>query len=300
MKKQRIAVVGCGNVGASAVHAVQHAPDMELVGIVEREEVCQCQASKYNCPMVDCVSKLDKPDGVLLAVPSTLVPQIAPGYLHQGIATADSFDIHGQPVLDLLDTLGKAAKAGNVQSVSSAGWDPGADSLVRAIFLAMVPQGLTHTNFGPGVSMGHTVAVKNCAGVQDAISITIPLGRGIHQREVYVQLDPGADFEHVKQQICTDPYFVNDKTTVTQVPDISSLVDLGHGVSLQRKGVSSGVHNQRLEFTSQITNPAVTAQIMVSALRAVLKQDPGSYLMLDLPLLDYLPGERIQLIKELC
>jgi len=98
----------------------------------------------------------------------------------------------------------------------------------------------------------------------------------------------------------SDPYFAKDKTNVFQVADVSALLDMGHGVSLQRRGVSSGVHNQELTFTSRITNPSVTAQVMVAALRAVLKQKPGSYVMLDLPLLDFLPGERSALIKELC
>lgn len=300
MTKYRVAVVGCGNVGAYAVQAVKHAPDLELVGIIERPQLCETLGKFHTCPVVDCISKVDKPHGVVLAIPSTLVPSVAPDYLKQGIATSDSFDIHGQPMLDTLATLDVAAKEGNVASVSAAGWDPGTDSLIRAIFNVMAPQGLTHTNFGPGMSMGHTVAVKKFPGVKDALSMTIPVGRGIHQREVYVELEPGVEFEQVKELICSDPYFIKDKTTVIQVQDVSSLLDVGHGVSLQRRGVSCGVHNQYLEFTSRITNPAVTAQVMVSALRAVLKQQPGAYVMLDLPLLDFLPGERQQLIKELC
>jgi diaminopimelate dehydrogenase len=117
---------------------------------------------------------------------------------------------------------------------------------------------------------------------------------------VYVELEPGADFRQIEEQIRSDPYFVKDKTTVIQVQDVSSLLDVGHGVFLERRGVASGVHNQYFEFTSKITNPAVTAQVMVAALRAVLRQKPGSYVMLELPLLDFLPGERSQLIRDLC
>lgn len=300
MAKIKVAVVGCGNVGAHAVQAVKNAPDMELVGIVERAELCASLAKTYTCPVVDCISKVDRPHGVVLAIPSTLVPVVAPNYLRQGIATSDSYDVHGQPMLDTLAVLAAAAKEGQVASVSAAGWDPGTDSLIRAIFQIMAPQGITHTNFGPGMSMGHTVAVKKFPGVRDALSMTIPVGRGVHQREVYVELEPGADFEEIERQICSDPYFVKDKTTVIQVQDVSSLLDVGHGVSLQRRGVASGVHNQYFEYTSKITNPAVTAQVMVSSLRAVLKQKPGAYVLLDLPLLDFLPGEREQLIKALC
>lgn len=273
---------------------------MELVGIVEREDLCPSLAKVYTCPVVDCVSKVEKPQGVVLAIPSTLIPVIAPTYLKQGIAVSDSYDIHGQAMLDLLADLEPVACQGGVASVSAAGWDPGTDSLVRAIFKMMAPQGITHTNFGPGMSMGHTVAVKKFPGVRDALSMTIPMGRGIHQREVYVELEPGADFVALKEQITCDPYFINDSTTVTQVADVSVLLDVGHGAHISRRGVASGVHNQQLDFSSRITNPAVTAQVLVCSLRAALRQKPGAYVLLDLPLLDFLPGERGQLIKELC
>lgn len=300
MIKFKVAVVGCGNVGAHAIQAVSNAPDMELVGIVEVASLCPTLAETYSCPVADCISKVDRPHGVILAIPSTLIPAVAPEYLRQGIATSDSYDVHGQPMLDTLATLDVAAKEGQVASVSAAGWDPGTDSLIRAIFRVMAPQGITHTSFGPGMSMGHTVAVKNYPGVRDALAMTIPAGRGVHQREVYVELEPGTDLKTIEGQICSDPYFIKDKTTVTQVQDVSSLLDMGHGVSLQRRGVASGVHNQQFEFTSNITNPAVTAQVMVSSLRAALKQKPGAYVLLDLPLLDFLPGDRQQLIRELC
>ena len=300
MSKHKIAVVGCGNVGANAVQAIIDAPDMELVGIVERTHLCEALAKLYNCPVVDCISKLPKPDGAVLAIPSTLIPVVAPDYLSQGIATSDSYDIHGQPLLDLLDTLKSAAREGRTAAICGAGWDPGTDSTIRAIFEIMVPQGITHTNFGPGMSMGHTVAVKKFSGVKDALSMTIPLGRGVHKREVYVELETGVDFEEIRRQVFSDPYFCKDKTTVTQVDDVSSLLDMGHGVNLQRRGVSSGVHNQFLEFNSRVSNPAVTAQVMVSALRAALKQQPGSYIMLDIPLVDFLPVSREQAIMKLC
>ena len=35
--------------------------------------------------------------------------------------------------------------------------------------------------------MGHSVAVKAIEGVKDALSITIPVGTGIHRRMVYVE-----------------------------------------------------------------------------------------------------------------
>ena len=82
-----------------------------------------------------------------------------------GINTVDSFDIH-TGIADLRRSLDSVAKAHNAVSVISAGWDPGSDSVVRALLEAMVPKGITYTNFGPGMSMGHTVAVKAIEGVK--------------------------------------------------------------------------------------------------------------------------------------
>lgn len=96
--------------------------------------------------------------------------------------------------------------------------------------------------------MGHSVAVRAIAGVKDALSMTIPVGTGIHRRMVYVELEEGADFKTVEAAIKSDAYFVNDETHVIQVPCVDDLNDVGHGVNLVRKGVSGKTHNQLFEF----------------------------------------------------
>ena len=75
---------------------------------------------------------------------------------------------------------------------------------------ACAPKGITYTNFGPGMSMGHTVAVKAVEGVKAALSMTIPLGTGIHRRMVYIELKDGYKFEEVAKAIKNDAYFIND------------------------------------------------------------------------------------------
>ena len=49
----------------------------------------------------------------------------------------------------------------------------------------------------------------------------------------------------------------------------------------------------------KINNPALTAQILVSVARASLKQKPGAYTMIELPVIDLLYGEREALIRRL-
>ena len=84
-----------------------------------------------------------------------------------------------------------------------------------------------------------------------------------------------------------------------QVESVKALQDMGHGVNLTRKGVSGKTHDQLFEFNMSINNPALTGQIMVSSARAALRQQPGAYTMIEIPLIDYLCGDKEQLVKAL-
>lgn len=210
----------------------------------------------------------------------------------------DSFDIHTQ-IWQLHCELDKAAKISGAVSVISAGWDPGSDSVVRALLEACAPKGITDTNFGPGMSMGHSVAAKGKPGVKNALSMTIPLGTGIHRRNVYIELEDGYDFEQVKASILEDDYFKHDETHIFAVPSVDALMDKGHGVNLVRKGVSGTTHNQLFEFNMKINNPALTSQVMVACARASVVQAPGCYVLPQLPMMDLLPGTLEEKIKRL-
>jgi len=149
------------------------------------------------------------------------------------------------------------------------------------------------------MSMGHSVAAKSKEGVKKALSMTIPTGTGVHRRMVYVELEEGADFSKVEQAILKDDYFAKDQTIVQQVPSVDALSDMGHGVLMERKGVSGRTQNQLFEFRMKINNPALTAQILVSCARACTKQRPGAYTMPEIAVMDLLPGCRETLIKTL-
>ena len=297
MKKIRAAIVGYGNIGKYVLEALEAAPDFEVAGIIRRNpNDIPDELKAYT--VTDSITKLDKVDVAVLATPTRSVEEHAKEILALGINTVDSFDIHGG-IVDLRRSLDAVAKAHNTVAVISAGWDPGSDSVVRTLLEAIAPKGITYTNFGPGMSMGHTVAVKAIEGVKAALSMTIPTGTGIHRRMVYIELNDGYEFDKVAAAIKADPYFVNDETHVKLVPSVDALLDMGHGVNLTRKGVSGKTQNQLFEFNMRINNPALTAQVLVCVARAAMRQQPGCYTMVEIPVIDLLPGGREEWIAHL-
>ena len=282
----KVAILGYGNIGKYAEEAVISAPDMALAGIYHHR---------------DDLEAIDA-DVVLLCTPTRAVEQFASFFAQRGICTVDSFDIHNQ-IYALRSHLMPLCVANKCVSIISAGWDPGSDSMIRALLLALAPKGITYTNFGPGRSMGHSVAAKAIDGVKDALSMTIPLGTGVHRRMVYVELEDGADFKTVEAAILADDYFAHDETHVIAVPDVDALNNVAHGVNLVRSGVSGATHNQRFEFNMTINNPALTAQMMVNSARAAYRmQQRGQYgakTMIELAPIDLLPGTEQELIESL-
>lgn len=297
-KKIRAAVVGYGNIGKYALQALEAAPDFEVAGIVRRQGAENCPEELAHYAVVKDIRELNDVDVAILATPTRSVEAYAKDILALGIHTVDSFDIHTQ-IVDLRRSLDAVTKEHGTVSIISAGWDPGSDSVVRTLLQAIAPKGITYTNFGPGMSMGHTVAVKAIEGVKKALSMTIPTGTGIHRRMVYIELEEGYDLATVAAAIKADPYFASDETHVNLVSSVDEVIDMGHGVNLTRKGVSGTTQNQLFEFNMRINNPALTGQVLVCAARATMQQRPGCYTMIEVPVIDLLPGDREENIRHL-
>ena len=298
MKKIRAAVVGYGNIGKYTVEALEASEDFEIAGIVRRQGAENRPAELAAYDVVKDITELHDVDVAILATPTRSCEEYAKKILPLGINTVDSFDIHTS-ILDYRAALMPVCKASGTVAIISAGWDPGSDSIVRTLMESLAPKGLSYTNFGPGMSMGHSVCVRSKAGVKNALSMTIPKGEGIHRRMVYVELEEGASLEEVTAAIKADPYFASDETHVFAVPSVDAVRDMGHGVNLVRKGVSGKTQNQRIEFNMSINNPALTAQVLVNVARASLRQQPGCYTMIEVPVIDMLPGDRESLIAHL-
>ena len=286
---KNIAIMGAGNVGIYAAQAVLAAEDMRLCGFIRRQE--DAVEGFLNVPVAASAERLPVlPDGVIICTPSRRSAAAAKYLLSMGVNTVDACDLH-EELPCIRRELHEAAMRGGAVAITGAGWDPGLDSAVRALMVAALPCGVTHTQFGVGVSMGHSAAAKAVAGVSDAVAVTIPAGGDRHARRVYTVLKPGADPAVVEHAILHDGYFEHDETQVVFVDDIAPYKSRAHGVKIVREGLFFGEPNQKIAFEMSINNPAATAQIMLAALRASFRRRPGCYLLPELSPAELFGGE---------
>jgi len=297
MRKINVAIIGWGNVGRGCKRAINESDDMRLVGVVRRPaSLYKNREELKDTVVVSDISELkNKPEVVLLCIPSREVPVQTKMYQEMGYCTVDSYDEHEKiPALKKSDDI--SAKATNTVSIVSAGWDPGTDSIVRALMKMVSMTGRTTTTFGGeegGRSMGHTAAVKAISGVVDAVSLTLANGRGAQKRRVYVQSDDQSHEKSIEMAIKKDPYFVNDPTEVLFVPDINKYNTLHHEGEVERTAQEV---NQK--YTVEGINPEFTGNVMVASARAAINAKSrgyyGAYTLLELPLIDFLTGETLE------
>ena len=306
MKKIPVMLHGFGNIGRMALRAVEASPDLECLGVVRgRARPGAADPDLRGAPdfrhFDELVASRGRPEVAILCAPTRLVPEIAERYLAAGLHTIDSFDIHAE-IPALLEKLSARAVQAGRAAVVAAGWDPGTDSVLRALFEAMVPVGATFTNFGRGRSLGHSAAVRAADGVADAISLTLPLGGGRHARLACILPEPGASREAIEAQVRKDPYFTHDPLEIRFVDsaaELASAADHSHGVRMERTGASSSASNQQLTFDMRIDNPALTGQVLAAAARAAVGLKPGAYTLIDIPPVMLLPGDRMGHIARL-
>ncbi|ACC98601.1 Semialdehyde dehydrogenase [Elusimicrobium minutum Pei191] len=289
--KSKVAVVGLGNTGLYAIKALAKSGDLECAGVIRRAAGAEIIEGVKQYNNIDEMPV--KPEVVILCLPSKNMPETAGYYLSKGISVVDSFDIHSE-VYNTVNKLDKTAKANNAAAVVSAGWDPGSDSMIRAVFKALDPHYPIYTNFGPGMSMGHSVVAKSVKGVKDAVSITLPLEKGKHKRLVYVELDGSQTKEQVYDNMRADDYFAHDPLEIEVVPKAADYKDASHGGNVHMEG-----DEITADFKMTVNNPKTTAHVLVACARAALRIPPGAYTVIDLPLVTLLEGTREENIKKL-
>lgn len=323
-KKIRVAINGYGNLGRAVESAVEHSEDMELVAIFTRRDPATLETQ--FAPAVAIEKAPEYVDQVDVCVncggsATDLVEQGA--QFAAWFNTVDSYDNHSN-IPSYFASMDEASRASDHVSVISTGWDPGLFSLNRLMAEAVLPQGATTTFWGPGVSQGHSQAVRRVEGVADAVQYTVPVEaakervrsgekvelstREKHVRQVFVVAEEGADRDAIRETIVNMPaYFADYDTTVKFITAEELKRDhsgMPHGGEVIRAGETSPGTNQAISYSLALeSNPEFTGAMVTATARAAVRLYEagvrGAATVFDIPPAYYSPKSAEQLRREL-
>lgn len=293
MKKVRIGIVGYGNLGKGVEAAIMQNPDMELVAVFSRRDPSSVKPATPGIPVVsysDAAKFKGKVDVMIMCGGSATdlaeqTPEIAAMF-----NTIDSFDTHAR-INDYFRKVNDSALPSNHVSIISVGWDPGMFSINRLYSNCILPSGKDYTFWGPGVSQGHSDAIRRIKGVKNARQYTLPVESAVesvrnglnpdlstrekHTRLCYVVAEEGADLQRIEKEIVTMPnYFSDYDTTVKFISESEFAKEhagMPHGGFVIRSGFT-GLRNERkeiIEYSLKLdSNPEFTSSVLIAYARA--------------------------------
>jgi diaminopimelate dehydrogenase len=287
----RVGIVGYGNLGRGVEWALEQNPDLALAGIFTRREPGSIAPRTAGTPvyrMEELDRFRDRLDVLILCGGSRDDLPVQSPALAAGFNIVDSFDTHAR-IPEHFAAVDAAARGGGHTAVIAAGWDPGIFSLGRVFGEAFLPAGATYTFWGPGLSQGHSDAIRRVPGVKLGVQYTLPseaamarvragerpelATREKHTRSCYVVLEEGADPAAVERAIRTMPhYFADYDTTVTFIGEEEFRRDHGkmpHGGFVIRSGTTGAGTEQLFELRLALeSNPEFTGSVLVAYARA--------------------------------
>ncbi len=323
----RIGILGYGNLGKGTELAVKDNADMELVAIFTRRNPEDLK-TVTDVPVInikEIENWKDKIDVMILCGGSaTDLPEQGPRYAEM-FNVIDSFDTHAK-IPEYYSLVNESAKKGNNVAIISVGWDPGLFSVNRLYAEAILPQGNTYTFWGPGVSQGHSDAIRRIAGVKNAVQYTIPkeeamevvregnnpdyTAREKHLRECFVVLEEGAEAEKIEKEIKEMPNYFADYDTIVHFISEEELKKnhstMPHGGFVIRSG-NTGLNNetkQIIEYSLKLeSNPEFTSSVLLAYARAAYrlaqKGESGAKTVFDIPPVMLSPKTSEELIREI-
>lgn len=291
MQKINVAIVGYGNLGKSLETLLLKDERYNLVCIFSRRKIL---AKVPVEPLANLQNYKEKVDFLFMCGGSKSDIENQVLSFCKDFNTIDSFDNHNHIKL-YLENLNKKCKSYKHVAVCCVGWDPGIFSLMRILFDSI--QGNAYTFWGKGISQGHSQAIRNIEGVNDAIQYTLPNKKIIKQiksgilpnkdsksfHNRYCLVVANKNMSKIKQSIINMPdYFEGYKTTVKFVDQQTldkhkNLFHAGEVITL------NDVMNFKLKLDS---NPNFTAKVMASygiALQSLINSKKyGAYSILDI------------------
>jgi len=263
MKKIRIGIVGFGNLGKACKELIEQSEEFELVAVFSRRAVQGTVAfdkietfkDKIDVMLVCVASKEDAPK---------IVPEVAKTF-----NTVDSFDTHTKITEYIVDIKkawiaasqelrstvvdGRSTPRNDKVAIVAAGWDPGLMSVIRMYFSAFIPQGPTQSFWGPGVSLGHSNALRQIDGVRDAVQFTVPAKNVMKKAARGVKIE--SNKRHVR--VCLIVATRADRARIRQ--EILGMLDYFAGQVVKVKFVSQAAFNKKFRDRTEHAGAVISA-----------------------------------------
>jgi diaminopimelate dehydrogenase len=294
--KIKVGIVGYGNVGKGVELAVGQNSDMILSAILTRRDPEKIVPKSSSTKVLhidkakDLIGSLDVV--VLCGGSATDLVEQGPHFA-QYFNIVDSFDTHAK-IPGYFDAINNAASRNKNIAIISTGWDPGLFSLLRVVQNSCVPNGKTYTFWGPGISQGHSDAIRRIKGVKDARQYTVPVDSALnkvrsglnpdlstrdkHTRQCYVVLedDTAKERSRVESEIKNMPnYFAEYNTIVNFISKEELLAKhskMPHGGFVLTSGESGAGSKHLMEFSLKLeSNPEFTGNVLAAYTRAAYR-----------------------------
>ncbi len=290
----QLAIVGYGNLGRGVEAAVRQNADMTLCAVFTRRDPASLRLQTPGVPVLsmDALTAWEQKLDVLILCggSATDLPEMTPA-LAEKFCVIDSFDNHSK-IPEHIERVHTAARTASTTAIVSCGWDPGMFSLARVFAEAALPVGQTYTFWGPGLSQGHSDAIRRIEGVLDARQYTLPVEEALervrsgenpklttrekHKRDCWVVAKEGADLDRIENEIKTMPAYFADYDTTVHFISKEELAEkhsaMPHGGFVIRSGQTADGCKHTVEYALQLqSNPHFTASVLVAAARAAVR-----------------------------
>ena len=316
----RVAIMGYGNLGRGTEAALRHCPDLSLAAIFTRRPPAAVTPLTPGVPVLPAAEAegwADAVDVMILCAGSAAdLPRMTPEVARH-FHTVDSFDTHAA-IGRHFSAVDEAARAGGRLALISAGWDPGLFSLLRLWAGAFLPEGQGHTFWGPGISQGHSDALRRVPGVADGRQYTLPLPEAVelarrggpplppertHRRRGVVVPRPEGDRKEITRSIRAIPHYFAGYDTEVEFLSAEELEARHGGLPHGGRVIAVG-EGGTMEFSLSLTsNPRFTGGVLAACARAVFRMAAegrtGCITVADLPPALLSPLSRRELTQEL-
>lgn len=299
-----VAIIGLGNLGKSALEQITYrSSEFNLVKVFSRRDY----NDGLNEMLEDIKNHKSKIDVALFCGGSSDDAPVMVSEINKiGVSTVDSYDNHGQISNGVyVNKVKKAAEDSGTTAIIGAGWDPGYLSLQRVLNNAILPAGMHQTFFGGelgGLSMGHSNAVRQITGVQNAIQLTISrqdaIGKALlgeyvdknsrHRRVCFVVAEP-KDHAYIENEIRNMPdYFAGQEVVVNFISQEEFDEKYSNFTAHSGQLISTGGEvSFNVELNTK-SNMDLTASIMIAYAKANVEMQKrkmrGAFTVADVPL----------------